>query len=163
MPISPQHERAMTRYRELAKPLAARDITGLPLMPDFYKEHKTTAGTASKVRCTREYKDAFAAFTKKQARLLGDEFKEFTLETKNKLREYSDQAPLILYKIMVNESEKAPARIAAATEIMDRDGRFAKVSRLMNVREGMDGSPMLPEDAANEILDALAAAKRKPN
>lgn len=163
MPFGPQHERAMMRYRELAKPLASRDITGLPLMPDFYKEHKTSPNTVAKVRRTIEYKNAFAAFTKKQARLLGDEFKQFTLETKNKLREYSDQAPLILYQIMVNELEKAPARIAAATEIMDRDGRFAKVSRLMNVREGMDGAPLLPEDAANEILDALAAAKRKPN
>lgn len=151
------------RYLQLAKPLVMRDIAGLPTIAEFMKTHKTTFGTIQRVRMEPCYKDIMGMMSRKQARALGAEFKEFTLETKGKLREYADKAPTILFGIMMDEEEKAPARISAAVEILDRDGRFAKVSRLMNVKEGTDGAPMLPEDAASEILDALAAARGKPN
>lgn len=152
------------RQAELAKPLAARDIHNIPSVKDFIKEHGTTFVTISKTRATAAYREAFTHFTKKQARVLGAEFKEITLEVKGKLREASNEAVTVLWNIMNDDKEKAPARVSAAVELLDRDGRFAKVSRLMNVREGADGAPMLPEDAASEILDALDAAKHgRPN
>jgi hypothetical protein len=157
---SPQRKRQYDRYLQLAQPLAVRDLEGVPPLRDFMKLHKTTFGTIQRVRTETIYTDWKEKLKRKQARVLGEEFKEFTLTTKGKLREYSDEAPKVLYGIMMDETEKAPARIAAATEIMDRDGRFAKVSRLMQVREGADGTPMLPEDAALEMLDALNEHKK---
>jgi hypothetical protein len=150
----------MIRLRELAKPLAARDTTKVPLMPQFYKDYHTTAGTVSRVRATLEYRNAMAACAKRQNRILGEEFKDLTLQIKGKLRDYSNKAVEVLHDIMMDPDAKEASRVSACTELLDRDGRFAKVSRLMNVKEGQDGAPMLPEDAATEMLEALAAAKK---
>jgi hypothetical protein len=160
MPISPQRKKQYDRYNQLAKPLAARDLDGVPTIEVFKKQYKTTPQTIARVRTETVYTDWKEKLKRAQSRILGQDFKEFTLTTKGKLREYADQAPHILYGIMMNDEEKAPARISAAVEILDRDGRFAKVSRLMNVKEGADGAPMLPEDAAIEMLDALNEAKK---
>jgi hypothetical protein len=161
-------EKQKDLYTRLAEPLAARDLAGTPPFAEFLKMHKTTFQTVQKIREWSGYREWHEKLKRRQVKVLGEEFKEFTMTTKGKLREMADEAPAILYKIMMDESEKAPARIAAATEILDRDGRFAKVSRQMQVKEGVDGAPMLPEDAALEMLDALNDHKKhqkseKPN
>lgn len=81
-----------------------------------------------------------------------------TIAIREKLSDYSNEAIEVLYGLM-KSAKFDSIKLSAACEILDRDGRFAKVSRLMNVQQGQDGAPMLPEDAAAEIMEAMKTAK----
>lgn len=84
--------------------------------------------------------------------------RENTLEIRQKLALYSGEAVEVLVELM-RTADKDSVRLGAACELIDRDGRFAKVSRLMNVPQGQDGAPMLPEDVSAEIMQHLKNAK----
>lgn len=158
MPLTPQYRAREARLKFLAPLLAERDTILKPNLVEWCKQNKTSQAFAASIRETDWYRDAMKRFSSYQTRVINEGYKERTIETRQKLRDYADQAPDVLYKIMMDEEAKHPARISAASELLDRDGRFAKVSRLMNVREGEDGAPMLPEDAAEQMLEALDKA-----
>src|ERR1700729_2550884 len=123
MPLTQHFKKKQSdRQKQIAHPLAIRDLEGHPSIKVFIQQYKVAWDTIRRIRTEPIYTEWIEKLKRKQARVLGEEFKEFTLTTKGKLREYADEAPKILFGIMMDEAEKAPARIAAATEIMDRDG-----------------------------------------
>lgn len=85
-----------------------------------------------------------------------------TIAIREKLSDYTNEAVDTIYRLMTT-AKLDTVKLAACCEILDRDGRFAKVSRLMNVQQGQDGAPMLPEDAAAEIMEAMKTAKLTVN
>jgi hypothetical protein len=83
---------------------------------------------------------------------------ENTLEIRQKLAGHSGESIERLVELMRQRTDQRVA-LTAACELIDRDGRFAKVSRLMNVDQGKDGAPMLPEDVSAEIMQHLKNSK----
>jgi hypothetical protein len=84
--------------------------------------------------------------------------KQQAIEIRKRLAMYSEEAIEAVVELMRN-GKNENVRLTAACEIIDRDGRFAKVSRMMNVGQGADGAPMMPEDVSAEILAALQNVK----
>jgi len=127
-----------------------------------YKEiAKRLSLTLEKVRRIRdsvEYKRVVAMHKRKLEASVERMTRENTLEIRQKLSEYSGEAVEVLVELM-RTADKDSVRLGAACELIDRDGRFAKVSRLMNVDQGKDGAPMLPEDVSAEIISALKLNK----
>ena len=104
------------------------------------------------------YRDFFGKMVRRREKEAERAAVESTYQIRQKLNLYSNEAIECVVELM-RSSKDDRVKLSAACEIIDRDGRFAKVSRMMNVNPGMDGAPMLPEDVSAEILDALRAAK----
>jgi hypothetical protein len=111
------------------------------------------------LRESETYQEIFEKLRKTREQSIQKSLKVSTLAIREKLNDYTHEAVETLYLVMKSATAKDGDRISAACEILDRDGRFAKVSRLMNVQQGQDGAPMLPEDQAAEIFDAIEVAK----
>lgn len=104
------------------------------------------------------YRDFFGKMVSKREREAERAAVQSTQEIRKKLNLYSGEAIEAVVELM-RSSKDDRVKLSAACEIIDRDGRFAKVSRMMNVNPGADGAPMLPEDVSAEILDALRGVK----
>jgi hypothetical protein len=109
------------------------------------------------LRKSKTYLDLFERLRVQREKAVESAQQFSTIQIRTRLANYTKDAVETLYRVMMNPFAKDGDRVGAACEILDRDGRFAKVSRLMNVRQGEDGAPMLPEDAAAEIIEALKA------
>lgn len=118
----------------------------------------TTAHKLTGVRNSEHYKGLLARLIKRREHEAERAAVDSTVQTRKKLNLYSTEAIEKLVMLM-RGSKDDRVKLSAACEIIDRDGRFSKVSRLMNVRAGEDGSPMLPEDISAEILEALKGTK----
>lgn len=81
--------------------------------------------------------------------------RENTRELRLKLSEWCTASIDTIVGIMKDKKEPGKTRLLAACEILDRDGRFAKVSRQMVVRQGEDGAPMVAEDVAAQLMAAF--------
>src|SRR5882724_4975836 len=153
----------MTRYfteqqiRILSPQLLQMELSDRKMsLTEMAREMGMTLYRVRTMRESEHYQNLLAATTRKQVNMAERTLKNRTLEIREKLSNYTSEAVETLYAMMRNEQAPYAVRKDCATEILDRDGRFAKVSRLMNVQQGQDGAPMLPEDAAAEIVDALA-------
>lgn len=104
------------------------------------------------------YREFFGKMVSKREREAERAAVQGTHEIRKKLNLYSGEAIECVVELM-RSSKDDRVKLSAACEIIDRDGRFAKVSRMMNVNPGADGAPMLPEDVSAEILDALKGVK----
>jgi hypothetical protein len=104
------------------------------------------------------YQEFFGKLVRKREHVAEREAVESTYTIRKKLTIYSSEAIECVVELM-RSSKDDRVKLSAACEIIDRDGRFAKVSRMMNVNQGQDGAPMLPEDISAEILDALKGVK----
>lgn len=111
-----------------------------------------------RIKASGEYKRVIQAHKRKVEASVERMTRENTLEIRQKLSEYSGEAVEVLVNLM-RTGDKDSVKLSAACELIDRDGRFAKVSRLMNVDQGKDGAPMLPEDVSAEIISALKLNK----
>jgi len=78
-----------------------------------------------------------------------------TRSIKLRLAEYCDAAIETVVQIMKDDKQPGRTRLIAAAEVLDRDGRFAKVSRLMNVTADDEGRPMVTDDVAKTLMAAL--------
>lgn len=114
--------------------------------------------TLKEILDSREYREFFDRLVKKREQSAERAAVQGTHEIRKKLNLYSNEAIECVVELM-RSSKDDRVKLSAACEIIDRDGRFAKVSRMMQVGQGQDGAPMLPEDVSAEILDALREAK----
>jgi hypothetical protein len=137
--------------------LVEMDIMGGQTVPELCEALGVSAPSLSKMRDTDEYKRMMDKAKRDSERQTQARLKESIVLTKTKLATFANEAIDILIELAA--AGKPEVRLKAACEILDRDGRFAKVSRMMNVRQGEDGAPMLPEDTAAEILSALSKVK----
>lgn len=112
------------------------------------------------IRKSQEYQEYLAKTRHDAERNLTQHLRKTTVQIRERLSDFTEEAIETVYRVMTDIENDAKVRLSAACEILDRDGRFAKVSRMMNVRQGEDGAPMLPEDAAAEIVEALEAARK---
>jgi len=138
--------------------LAEMDVIGERSLKEISEELGVSTPTVQKMRETDAYRKVFDKAKRESERAVQSRLRESTVLTKTKLATYANEAVDIVMELARN-ADKDSVRLGAACEILDRDGRFAKVSRLMNVQQGSDGAPMLPEDTAAEILDSLKRSK----
>ena len=111
-----------------------------------------------RIKRTEEYKRAVESNIRRAVAHVERMTLENTLEIRQKLAGHSGESIERLVELMRQRKDQRVA-LTAACELIDRDGRFAKVSRLMNVDQGKDGAPMLPEDVSAEIMQHLKNSK----
>lgn len=150
------HDRGFKIHR-----LVEMDIQGERSLKEISEELGMSNPTIFKMRETDEYLALKQKAEKASEKAVMGRLKESTIQIKDKLATYAGECVDILWEIASNKAERATARVSAACELIDRDGRFAKVSRLMNVQPGDDGRPLLPEDVAKDILMALEKVQVK--
>jgi len=125
---------------------------------EIANELHISAPKVIRIKKSEEYKRLIALAVKRTEAQVERMTRENTLEIRQKLAAYSGEAVDTLVMLM-RTADKDSVKLSAACELIDRDGRFAKVSRLMNVDQGKDGAPMLPEDVSAEIISALKLNK----
>jgi hypothetical protein len=136
------------------------DIVGEKTITEIAAELSVAASSLPKMRDTEEYRKLYDRAKRQSEKDTANRLRESTLLTKSKLATYANEAVDTLVTLM-RSADKDSVKLSAACEIMDRDGRFAKVSKMMQVKQGEDGAPMLPEDVASEILEALKSSPTK--
>lgn len=122
---------------------------------EIAKELGISAIKVRRIKQSEEYRKAVESNIRRTVAAVERVTRENTLEIRARLGEYSGEAVERLVELMRQTKDNRVA-LTAACELIDRDGRFAKVSRLMNVDQGKDGAPMLPEDVSAEIMAALS-------
>jgi|SRR5581483_6122827 hypothetical protein len=124
---------------------------------EISEELRITPPTIYVYRETPEYLELKEKALKQSEKTVLSRIRESTEQTRAKLSNAVPRAIETLIEIMTNSNSEKMKK-ECACEILDRDGRFVKVSRLMNVQAG-DEKPLLPEDAAAEIIAALKKVK----
>src|SRR5271170_4643355 len=95
------------------------------------KELGISALKVKRIRQSEAYKRAVESNIRRTAAQMERMTRENTLEIRQKLSEYSGESVERLVELMRQRKDNRVA-LTAACELIDRDGRFAKVSRLMN-------------------------------